>query len=169
MIRIFLAGVLGVALGVATSFGQTYLPNPVSQLANSFSVWLLVSFIFGVFSARHYQALAGGGLLQVAALFGYYLTANLRFDSGHGSTGVLLFWLVGGVLGGPVLGLAGHLYRSNRMAVLALSAITVVILSEALYMFAVLRYTGEGVCFLTLAALVFAGGLALQRRRTSSL
>lgn len=155
---------IGIILGVLTSFGQTYLPEPIKQFANSYSVWLLVAFVFGLTITRRSSALLGGGIVQVAALIGYYLMGELRFDSGYGARTTLLFWFISGVVGGPLLSLAGCIYASkSRLSVLAALGMTMVILSEAVYMFGVLHYIAQGVYFLALAIVFLAIALLHAR------
>lgn len=105
---------IGSLTGVITSFGQTYIPGTFNQLANSYAVWLTASFIGGNFLSSQKQALVGGVVVQLIAIAFYYLTSYLRFDMTFGSYGILLFWGMGGLLMGPVLGLAGQWWSRKR-------------------------------------------------------
>ena len=142
----------GIGLGAFTSFGQSYLPDPFRQLANSYSVWLLVAFICGMFMSRLRWAFLSGAAIQYVALLTYYLLIHVRFNDGgfHLSSNVI--WLIGGTLIGPVAGVAGKLYADrSKWSSYGLGLIVGVILSESLYEFLQLTYTGEGIVFLILA------------------
>jgi len=104
--RVGLIAAVGLLAGVATQLGQSLLPDGVSQAANSISPWLLVAFVLGSrMPDRRWAVLAGFGALAFA-LLGYYGMVQLRFGYG-GSTGALVLWGIGALVGGPVLGVAG--------------------------------------------------------------
>jgi MFS family permease len=155
--------VIGLLLGAGTSFGQTYIPGPLMQFANSYSVWLLVSYLFGMYGASSVRSALGGGVIvQLMALVGYYLTSELRFSSGFGSISILLMWITGGIVGGSLLAYGAYLGLNNyRIRLLAVGVMTLVILSEAAYIFIVLRYIDEGFCFVGLA-IVFVASRYVQ-------
>jgi hypothetical protein len=104
---------LGVAIGVATSFGQAHLDRPFAALVNSAAPWLVAPFLTGAACRRIWSAApAGAGvcLLQLAA---YYVTAHARgFATGEA---ILLFWLACGLVGGPIFGAAGFVWRHGRL------------------------------------------------------
>lgn len=105
-----LAALAGLAWGAATSFLQTVLPAPVQGLANAVSPWLVVPFLVGARSRTRGVAVLAGLLACVLQVVGYYVTADLR---GFGvSVTSVAEWIVTGVVGGPVFGLAGHLWRT---------------------------------------------------------
>jgi hypothetical protein len=143
----------GIALGLFTSFGQTYLPDPFTQLANSYSVWLLFAFACGILVSSYRWAAVGGAVVQYLALASYYVLLHLRFDGAGFNSSSNIIWLVGGTLAGPVAGVCGKIYANRaKHSHYALSFIGAVALSEALYNFVQLRYVGEGMVFLVLAA-----------------
>ncbi|CAN5410543.1 hypothetical protein BH09PAT4_BH09PAT4_01700 [soil metagenome] len=148
---------LGVVLGLFTSFGQTYLPDPFTQLANSYSVWLLFAFICGLFMSRFRWALLSGAVVQYVALATYYSLLHIRFSDGSFNISSNVIWLIGGTLVGPLASLAGKLYSvRSKWSVYALSFIVGLILSESLYQFIRLKYVGEGLVFLVLSLAVAA-------------
>jgi hypothetical protein len=108
--------VTGVLLGIFTSLGQTYSPDPFKQLANSYSVWLLFSFATGYLIASVRSAALAGILVQYLAIVFYYLASLVRFDMTFtlGSLFSLnVIWLVGGTLVGPEAAVAG-VYTKHR-------------------------------------------------------
>jgi hypothetical protein len=148
---------LGVLLGLFTSFGQTYLPDPFKQLANSYSVWLLFAFICGLSMSRYRWALLSGAVVQYVALATYYVLIHIRFSDGSFNISSNVIWLVGGTLVGPLASLAGKLYSvRSKWSAYALSYIVGLILSESLYQFMRLQYVGEGLVFLVLSLAVAA-------------
>lgn len=153
--NILLILLFGFGLGIFTSFGQTYLPEPFDQLANSYSVWLLFSFVCGMLLSRYRWALLAGALIQYMALATYYVLLHIRFPDAGFNTSSNIIWLVGGTLVGPVAGFCGRAYAyKSKYSTYALSFIIAVTLSEALFIFIQLRYVGEGLVFLALAAVL---------------
>lgn len=127
---IFLTLFVGLAVGAATSFGQAHLDQPLNALVNSASAWLVAPFFLGAaMTTLRGAALAGfvGCLLQVV---GYYVTAELRGFSAGGA--IVAFWLACAVVGGPVFGAAGHLWRAReaRFGALAGTVLPAAFLSE---------------------------------------
>lgn len=145
----------GLAVGVATSFGQGHLEQPLAALVNSASAWLVAPFFLGAAMATlRGAALAGfvGCLLQVV---GYYATAELRGFSAGGA--IVVFWLACAVVGGPVFGAAGHLWRAGegRARAIGATVLPAVFLAEGFWLYLVeLGYHST-------AALWFAIGLVL--------
>ena len=151
---------IGLLTGILTSRGQTYLPDGARQFANSYSVWLTVSFLIGLLLPSRGWALIGGAVVQFAALAGYYLASQVFFGAPPGGLGIVAFWAIGGICGGPPLGLAGFWWRgrSGRFAIVAGVLLGGVYLSEGFYLLFVLRY-GIGYAFL-LVGVILAAGLA---------
>lgn len=125
---------IGSITGIITSFGQTYIPGTFNQLANSYAVWLTASFVGGYYLSSKKWAITGGILIQIIAIISYYFTSYLRFDMSFGSYGVLLFWIAGGIVMGPVLGLVGHWWRHERQDKdqYAIALLSALYLSEAM-------------------------------------
>ena len=157
MKRILFVILFGLLVGTATSFGQTYLPGPFEQFANSFSVWLLCSFLVGYKIAGYKWAAVSGALVQLMALAGYYTTSQVRFDSGFAATSYTLMWFVGGLTAGPAIALAGVICRrrKDKYYWAAAGCMTLLFFLEAVWMFEALQYTAKGFCFVG-AGILFA-------------
>lgn len=142
------AVVLGLGWGAATSYLQTVLPDPVAGLANAVSPWLVVPFVVGARSRTRGLAVAAGLLACVLQVAGYYATSHLR---GFGvSTGTVVEWAAVGVVGGPVFGLAGHLWRtaSGRLRGLGAALLVAVWAVEAVVGYGIrLGYVDDAVVF----------------------
>lgn len=106
--RLSLALVIGLLTGALTLLGQRYLPGPLLSFANCYSVWLSAAFLFGTLVRSPLWAFAGGAIVQLSALAGYYLTSFLVLNLSLDSYGYAVFWGIGGVIGGPAFGLAGY-------------------------------------------------------------
>ncbi|HEY1064284.1 MAG TPA: DUF6518 family protein [Candidatus Saccharimonadales bacterium] len=155
--NILLIIAFGVSLGLFTSLGQTYLPDPFTQLANAYSVWLLAAFISGALVTRYRWALVSGVAIQYIALLTYYALINLRFDDSGFNAASNVIWLVGGTLVGPVAGFCGRAFASkSKYGGFAAGFVVAMILSEALYQFINLHYVGEGLVFLALGGFTAA-------------
>ena len=125
-----LALILGLAVGALTSILQKYLDSPWLALVNSASPWLAPAFAVGVAGRRVRDSALAGLVVCAAELLGYYATAELRgFPAGDG---ILLFWTVCGVVGGPLFGAAGLLWRegSGRLRGLGLALLGGAFLAE---------------------------------------
>jgi uncharacterized protein DUF6518 len=121
--------VVGIGLGVVTQLAQGLLPTGWSQAANSIAPWLLVAFLVGAAHSRWRSAAVAGGATLLLALVGYYAMTLLRFAIGAGP--VLVFWIIGAVVGGPVFGTAGWAWRRDRRPALALGLLTAAFIAEA--------------------------------------
>lgn len=104
------AAVGGLVLGVVTQLGQSVLPEGLGQLANSISPWLSVAFAVGAFQSRPRNAAAAGLIALAFALVGYYALVFVRFGY-TGASSSLIFWTIGAVFGGLVVGPAGWFWR----------------------------------------------------------
>jgi hypothetical protein len=108
-----LAAVLaGLAVGCLTSFGQKHLDGALSAFVNSASAWLVVPFFAGALMSTVTGAAAAGLTTCALQLVGYYVTAHLRGIPSGGA--IVAFWAACAVVGGPVFGAAGHLWRTDR-------------------------------------------------------
>lgn len=147
---------LGLCAGAATSFLQTGADQPWLALVNSASPWLVTAFVAGALQLRLGWAVGIGVLATVFEVVGYYGTAQLR---GFGvSSSYVLLWSACALLGGPVAGAAGHLWRTGgRWAPAATALLPASFAAEALvtYLWR-LGYTSSGVLFLVIAAGLFA-------------
>ena len=113
-------GLLGLALGVLTAYGQEWLPREVGSLANSSGSWALAAFLLALLATGPHVAAACGALALLALLAGYVLGAGLR-GYPSGST-LIVFWGLATVFVGPFLGLGAHWVRSGRRTLAALGA-----------------------------------------------
>ena len=102
---------LGLGVGCLTSFGQGHLPGALDAFVNSASAWLVAPFVVGAFMLTRGAAATAGLTTCALQLVGYYVTAHLRGHSPGGA--IVVFWGACAVLGGPVFGIAGHLWRSS--------------------------------------------------------
>jgi hypothetical protein len=109
--RVLLAAVVAVALGGATSLGQTFLPEDAASLANSVTGWTLPTAALVFVTARSFsEAAVTGAVSFVALTVGYAVVSTLRgfpFDP--------TAWAVIGVLAGPVIGAATFALRRSPM------------------------------------------------------
>jgi hypothetical protein len=166
--RLGLVAAVGLLVGVLTQIGQGSLPDGVSQAANSISPWLLVAFLVGSrMPDRRWATAAGFGAL-VGALVGYYGMIELRYGF-EASTGSLVFWGLGALVGGPVFGVAGWSWRfddgwrrAGAVGLLAAAAI-----AEGLDLVRILPDAAVGLVFVgagLLVLLVFGGTVADRSR-----
>jgi hypothetical protein len=103
---------VGVLVGSATDLLQAQLGTPWLSLVNAASPWLAPAFAVGIAARRHWHAAAAGLIVCTVELFGYNATANLRGVAV--SSGITVFWAVCGVIGGPLFGVGGWLWRTAR-------------------------------------------------------
>jgi hypothetical protein len=113
-------GLLGLALGVLTAYGQGWLPQEVGSLANSSGSWALAAFLLALLATGPRVAAACGTLALLALLAGYVLGAGLRgYPSG---SALIVFWGLAALFVGPFLGLGAHWVRSGHRTLAALGA-----------------------------------------------
>lgn len=141
----------GIALGILTSLGQGALPDALQQFANAGSVWVVAAFAAGALIRRPLWAvLAGGFLTQACAVIGYYGYV----DGTDGDKTWPLLWLGFAVVAGPLFGLAGSWARDRDRSpwrrVAGVATLGAVFVMDALWLLAVLRYTGTGMAFLAI-------------------
>ena len=153
---------IGIVAGVATSFGQTYLADPLKQLANSYSVWLFASFLSGIFFKSYRSSAVSGVIVQYLAIFSYAIVSVLRFNTGL-ALGANVVWLIGGTIVGPMCAISGQtVKRRSNYSAYAVAFQASLFLSESLYQFLSLHYAGEGLMFFTLG-LVFLIAMVVKR------
>jgi hypothetical protein len=109
--RVALVVVPGLAIGVLTSLGQTYLSGALNAFVNSASAWLIAPFFVGSRMTSSRGAAAAGFAVWALQIVGYYATSELRGFSSGGA--VLLFWTACALVGGPIFGGAGELWRTG--------------------------------------------------------
>lgn len=104
--------IVGALVGVATDLLQAHLDLPWLSLVNSASPWLAPAFGVGIAARRSLHAAVGGFVVCTAELLAYNATAQLRHIAV--SSGLTLFWAVCGLIGGPLFGVGGQLWRTAR-------------------------------------------------------
>jgi hypothetical protein len=107
--RWLLSVAAGLAVGVLTSFGQGVLSGAGNAFVNSASAWLVVPLAVGMLFPRARSAAWAGLICCLLQLVGYDITAVLRGFAV--STSVESFWGACALIGGPLFGIAGHLWR----------------------------------------------------------
>jgi hypothetical protein len=160
--RIAAACVLGLLVGAATSGAQTVLGGTAfAGLANAVSPWVVAPFLIGAAGRGRISASVLGLIACVGEVAGYYVTAAAR---GFGiNPSMVGLWVVAGVVGGLVFGLAGRSWRSatGRERGLGAALLIAVWWCEAIVTYGVeLGYLDDAVVF----AVVGAGlGIGLGR------
>jgi hypothetical protein len=159
----FLAAVLvvGLGVGILTSFGQSVLDRPWAALANSASAWLLPAFLVGVLAPSVRRGALGGLACCLLELVGYYVTAEARGFPAGGA--IVAFWVGCAVLGGPLFGAAGRVWRAGPPVWWPASAAlpTAAFAAEGVYVHLLdLGYRSTGILWLAIAAVL---ALALGR------
>lgn len=156
-----LALAMGVAVGVLTSLLQAHLEFPWLALVNAASPWLTTAFVAGALQSRLRTAMLAGVAATMLEVVAYYVTADLR---GFGvSMNNVTVWSLCAVVGGPIFGAAGHVWRRAAPAGLGAALLVAAYASEAVvaYHFR-LGYTSTAVLF-GVVALFLAVGLGWHR------
>jgi hypothetical protein len=122
----------GIATGVLTLLGQAVLDGDWNRLANSGAIWLSVAFGVGASMASDRQAAVAGLATLFMALLGYQIAAALTLASM--STSAFFIWSATAIVGGPLFGLAGRLWRvgNGRGPIVAIALLGAVYLAEGL-------------------------------------
>jgi hypothetical protein len=126
---------VGLVVGGLTSIGQTHLPGALNALVNSASAWLVAPLLIGR-TMRTARGAAGAGLaVALAQLVGYYVVARVRGYSGGGS--IVAFWGACALVGGPLFGAGGYLWRTGRPGVSGLGStlLPAAFLAEGLWVY----------------------------------
>lgn len=95
----------GLVVGAFTAYGQGWLSDSTSSLANSAGSWSLVAFLVARYNQRLVRAVVAAMLTLASCELGYVLATDFRGGSNSSST--IAFWMVAAVLAGPPLGVAG--------------------------------------------------------------
>lgn len=123
----------GVAVGALSSVGRLRLDGTLDAFANSTSTWLVAPFLVGSMAASRRGAAAVGFATCAAQLVAYYIFDHLQ---AVGTTGSLVaFWTACALVGGPVFGLAGRLWRTSppERKGLGMAILAGVFVAEGLY------------------------------------
>lgn len=156
-----LALVLGFLVGVLTSLLQAGAEFPWLALVNAVSPWLTTAFVAGALQTRLRVAVLIGMAATFVQVVGYYVTAEVRgFDA---NLDYVLLWSACAVLGGPLFGAAGHLWRRAAPAGVGASLLAATYAAEAVVSYGWrLGYTSSAVLFGAIA-LGLALGLGWHR------
>ncbi|HEY2794910.1 MAG TPA: DUF6518 family protein [Micromonosporaceae bacterium] len=159
MLRWSLAAVIGLAVGILTSYGQAVLDSPWSALVNSASPWLAGAFVAGALQPRVRRAALGGLVACVLEVVGYYVTT---VAGGYPvSTTEIIFWTACALVGGPLFGAAGYWWWSQRRGIGA-ALLPAAFLAEAIGLYwAVLHYRSTAYLY-AIVALVLAALLSVR-------
>jgi hypothetical protein len=125
----------GLIVGIATSYLQGALPGSWNRLANSGSVWTVLSFAVAARVARNRSEAVGAGLFALlGSVAGYYAIASPLRDIAT-SWSERLLWTTAALLVGPFAGFAADLWaRGSRLPRLTAGlAMCGVVLGEGLH------------------------------------
>lgn len=123
----------GLSVGALSSIGRWRLDGTLDAFANSTSTWLVAPFLVGSLATSRRGAAAAGFATCAAQLVAYYIVDHLQ---GVGTTGSLVaFWTACALVGGPVFGLAGRVWRSSapERKGLGMAVLAGVFVAEGLY------------------------------------
>ena len=165
---ILLALGVGILTGVATYIGQSVLPGQWNTLVNSGAIWLIPVFFVGSFARSLLWAAIAGAATLVATVASYYGSAALT--GAPISVRAVAFWLALAFVAGPLYGVAGRWWRSDRRAlrVFGVALLGGVLVAEGLYIVLVLRYYWSG-CTMVAAGVIAAFLLARRGDRLRTL
>lgn len=164
---VVLALALGVAVGALTSLMQAHLDFPWLALVNAASPWLTTAFVAGALQSRLSVAMMVGVAATLLEVVAYYVTADLR---GFGvSMTYVVVWSLCAVVGGPIFGAAGHVWRAVAPPGMGAALLVAAYASEAVvaYYFR-LGYTSTAWLFGAIA-LLLAVGLGWHQRQYAAL
>ena len=153
---------MGLLTGAATSLLQGVLTAPWSALVNAASPWLAVAFVAGALVPRRGLAALAGAATCTSEVAGYYLTAAARDFPAAAST--ILFWIVCGVIAGPVLAEVGRMWRAGGFLVrlAASGALGACFLLEAIRYATVLHYDSRAALFAVVAVVLVILGVLIR-------
>lgn len=179
---VFLAAVVvGAVFGATDQYlGSLHAPGLWTVSVSLLSApWLFLPFAFGCSQSRWRRAAAAGLVATLSALGGYFLMIMGPFEGGHSAfTPTELHGLVvsnarniaGGLVTGPLYGIAGQRWRTSRSWVSAALTAGAFCLEPVAQLLAGDRYPGasfvwpvEIVLGVVLAGYFLAAGLAFRR------
>jgi hypothetical protein len=96
---------VGVGVGALTAYGQGWLSDTTTSLANSAGPWSVAAFLVARYNRRLAPAIVAAMLALACCELGYALATELR--GGTNATSTVVFWLTAAALAGPALGVAG--------------------------------------------------------------
>jgi hypothetical protein len=106
------SAVVGFGLGAASVYPYVYTNGPLHLLGNSAAVWLLAAFGVGVVGGEPGRGALAGAILLIATVSSFFVVYGVLFPADHVGR-VVAFWLGAAVVGGPLFGLAGGIWRSG--------------------------------------------------------
>ena len=168
-IRMLLVAVgAGLAIGIATSVGQGWLPDGVAPLGNSSGSWCLCAFALALLARDTRTAALVGFASLVAMLAGYALATALRgYPVG---TSMFVRWGVAAVVAGPALGVGAAWLRGQNplRAAAGVAPVAGILLGEGLYGLTVVAATTSAGYWIAelVAGLVFLALAATRLRDT---
>ncbi len=145
----------GLAVGAITSIGQGHLNGTLNPLVNSACAWLVAPFFVGSRMRSDRGAAAAGLAVCLLQLVGYSLTAELRGFSAGGS--IVVFWSACAIVGGPIFGAAGRMWRTRTGPLHGLGAavLPAAFLAEGLWVYVhELHYYGAAALWIAIGALL---------------
>jgi Family of unknown function (DUF6518) len=155
--RVVIVVSAGLAVGALTSVLQTYLNSPWLSLVNAASPWLTFAFLLATLARSPLEAAFAGVATGLLELVGYYVTANARGYPAGG--GIVVFWAACALLGGPVFGAAGWVWRRDQghLGNLGAAVLPAAFFAEASISYGLrLHYASSAVLFAAVGALAFA-------------
>jgi hypothetical protein len=123
----------GLVVGALSSFGRPHLDGTLDAFVNSTSTWLVAPFLVGTLAAARREAAVAGFATCASQLVAYYVVDSLQ---GIGTTRSLVaFWAICAIVGGPVFGMAGHLWRTAapRLKGLGIAVLAGIFIAEGWY------------------------------------
>jgi Family of unknown function (DUF6518) len=96
---------VGVGVGALTAYGQAWLNDSTTSLANSAGPWSVAAFLVARYTRRVPLAIVAAMLTLACCEFGYALATEFR--GGTNASSSVVFWLTAALLAGPPLGVAG--------------------------------------------------------------
>lgn len=155
-----------VVVGVLSLLAHEYLPAGPDLIGHSAALWLAFAFYLGARSERAVDAVAAGGFGLIGVVLSYY-GALLLFLGRTDFANTQKFWLLASVVGGPIFGCLGYLYRSRRAVLsgFAAAALGAVFIAEAVN-YRRLSDLGVALGVETSVGLVLPFALARSRRQT---
>jgi Family of unknown function (DUF6518) len=118
--RLALVVLVGLALGILTSYAQGWLPDEIRSFANSSGPWALVAFALALLAPSRRLAALHGFVALAALLAGYCIATGLRGFTA--SSALIAFWGAAALVAGPLLGLGAYWVRTDRGAFAAFGA-----------------------------------------------
>jgi hypothetical protein len=110
--KLLLVIIGGLVVGVVTMLGQSVLPGDLNTLVNSGAIWALFAFLFSSLMPSNKWAAVAGFLTLIGTVFGYYAGVQLILDiQDVGGAG---FWGLVALVAGPIFGVAGRWWRTEK-------------------------------------------------------